>query len=84
MKQYKNKIILFSNDLYIIDDVREEDELVLMSKLESNAEIEEFEFDLFEAIGFCFEEARLKAVDVMNQTRYFDNQLAKEYDNQVD
>ena len=78
----KNKIILMGGDLWTIVDVR--DDLLLMSKLESNATIVEFDLndDMFD--GFCFEQARLDAVDVMNQTRYYDNQLSKEKDNVVD
>ena len=78
----KNKIILMGGDLWTIVDVR--DDLLLMSKLESNAKIVEFDLndDMFD--GFCFEQARLDAVDVMNQTRYYDNQLSKERDNVVD
>ena len=76
----KNKIILFANDLWIIDDIYAD--RLLMSKLESDSEI--VEFDINEDFNdFDFEQARLKAVDVMNQTRYFDNVLVKEKDNRI-
>lgn len=84
LKILKNKAILFQSSLYVIDDVREEDDLLLMSKLESNAEIEEFDLDIFRLLDFDFENARLEAVDVMNQTRYYDNILCKEKDSVVD
>jgi hypothetical protein len=78
----KNKIILFAGNLWIIDDVREG--ILLISKLESDAEVVEFDLDDEIFNEFCFEQARLDAVDVMNQTRYYDNVLSKERDNTVD
>lgn len=77
----RNKIILFENELWVVDDVR--GEKILMSKLESNTEIEEFSFDYFEAMEFDFETARIEAVDIMNQVRYYDNKLSKEKDNHI-
>lgn len=76
----KNKIILFENDLWIIDGVY--GNRLLMSKLESNSEFEEFSLSE-DFIDFDFEQARLKAVDIMNQTRYYDKYLCKEKDNKV-
>ena len=75
----KNNIILLGGDLWIIVDVR--DNLLLMSKLESNAAIVEFDLndDMFNE--FCFEQARLDAVDVMNQCKYYFDALSKEKDN---
>ena len=81
LKTLKNKVILFGGSLWIVDDIR--DECLLMSKLESGAEMEEFDFEVFDMLKFDFEDARLKAVDVMNQVRFFDNVLTKERDNVV-
>jgi len=78
----KNKIILFEDSLWVIDSVI--GDKVLMSKLESNADVEIFDMEVFKAINFDFEKARLDAVDVMNQTRYYDNQLFNEPDNIID
>ena len=77
----RKKIILFENNLWIVDDVR--GETIIMSKLEDDSEVEDFTFDYFESIDFDFETARLDAVDVMNQVRYFDNVLVKEKDNVI-
>ena len=77
----RKKIILFEDSLWVVDDVRGEE--IVMSKLEDDAEVEEFTFDYFESIKFDFEVARLDAVDIMNQVRYFDNVLSKERDNVI-
>lgn len=77
----RNKIILFEDDLWIVDDVR--GEVIVMSKLEADAEIEEFSFDYFESIDFNFEAARISAVDIMNQVRYYDNVVSKQKDNLI-
>ena len=75
------KIILFENSLWVVDDVR--GETIIMSQLEDDSEVEDFTFDYFESIKFDFEVARLDAVDIMNQVRYFDNVLSKEKDNVI-
>ena len=80
----KNKVIVFEGNLYVIDEVREDQDKILMSKLESNADVLEYDLDVFRMLDFDFEQARLNAVDVMNQTRYYDNVLVKERDNVVD
>ena len=77
----RKKIILFENSLWIVDDIR--GETIIMSKLEDDSEVEDFTFDYFESIKFDFEMARLDAVDIMNQVRYFDNVLSKEKDNVI-
>jgi hypothetical protein len=90
IKRIKNKVILLNGNLVIVDDIRLDEGKILISKLESNAEIEEINLsDLdvvmegLQILDFDFEQARLKAVDIMNQTRYFDNHLSKERDNSV-
>jgi hypothetical protein len=77
----RKKIILFENELWVVDDVYTD--TILMSKLESDSEVEEFGFDYFESIKFDFEMARIDAVNIMNQTRFFDNVISKEKDNVV-
>lgn len=77
----RKKIILFENELWVVDDIR--NETIIMSKLESDSEIEEFSFDYFKSIKFDFEVVRIDAVNIMNQTRYYDNRVVKENDNVV-
>lgn len=77
----RKKIILFENSLWIVDDIF--GETIFLSKLESDAEFEEFSLDYFESIKFDFEVARLDAVDIMNQVRYYNNVLSKEKDNVI-
>jgi hypothetical protein len=81
IKTLKNKIILFEGNLWVIDQVT--DSIVIMSTLESNAEILELDLNVLNDMGFDFEYARLQAVNLMNQTRYYDNSLSKEKDNVV-
>jgi hypothetical protein len=76
---FKNKVLLFKGNLWIIDDII--DDVVIMSKLESGAEYIEIEIKSLIESNIDFEQSRLDAINVMNQTRYFDNVLSKENDN---
>jgi hypothetical protein len=78
---YINKIILYQGDLVTVDAV--DDVLVYLRKLESDGEVIEASLYWLERDTFSFEEARIKAVNVMNQTRYYDNIVKKEMNNPV-
>ena len=78
---FLNKIILYEGDLVTIDLV--DDTFVYIRKLESDAELVEVSRYWLEQDRFDFGIARRQAVDVMNQTRYYDNKIKHERGNPV-
>jgi hypothetical protein len=78
---YINKIILYEGDLITIDAI--DDGFIYYSKLESDSELESASICWLESDKFDFEVARIQAVNIMNQTRYFDNKIKKETGNPV-
>jgi len=77
--RYLNKIILYQGDLVTVDAV--DDAIVYFRKLESDGEVIEASLYWLERDTFSFEQARREAVNVMNQTRYYDNIIKKEPNN---
>lgn len=79
LKQYKGKIILIKNNLIVVDEIN--DEFILLSKLESNPKYYCVTYDLLNQMNIDFEQARLNAVNIMNQTKYYNENIEKEKDN---
>jgi len=80
MKEFKNKIVLLFGSLYTIDDIREDEGMIIVSKLESDSQAEEI---LINDLDVDLYDAREQAVEIMNEIKYYENVVEKQTDNPV-
>ena len=80
MKDFKNKIILLFGSLYTVDDIREDEGKIIVSKLESDSQAEEI---LINDLDVDLYDAREQAVEIMNEIKYYENVVEKQTDNPV-